>query len=373
MSEKVDAIVIGAGVVGLAVARELSMHGKEVIILEADKAIGMGTSSRNSEVIHAGIYYPQGSLKARLCVEGKKALYDFCESHGVPHKKLGKLIVATSVEQVEQLHAIKEKARLNGVDDLEWLDKEAVRKLEPNLRSEAALLSPSTGIIDTHAYMLALLGDAETHGAMLALNSPVLGANVNKGGLVLEVGGASPMTLATNTLINSAGLSAIPLAHTFKGLPENTIAKAYYCKGNYFSLATKPPFKHLIYPVPEEAGLGVHLTLDMGGQARFGPDVEWLEDRKPDTINYEVDAVRGDKFYAAIRSYWPDLADGNLHADYSGVRPKTQSPGEVAHDFIIQGHADHGILGLVNLYGIESPGLTASLAIASEVMNRLEL
>jgi len=373
MSEKVDAIVIGAGVVGLAIARELSALGKEVVIVEADKAIGMGTSSRNSEVIHAGIYYPQGSLKARLCVEGKDRLYDFCKSHGVPYKNLGKLIVATSPEQISQLSLIQEKARKNGVNDLKLLDKEATQKLEPNLRAEAALLSPSTGIIDTHAYMLALLGDAENKGAMLALNSPVLSATFDETGLNLEIGGESPMTLAADIIVNSAGLSAIPLAHTFNGLSKDTIPKAYYCKGSYFSLGAKAPFKHLIYPVPEEAGLGVHLALDMGGQARFGPDVEWLSDSQPDDINYEVKSSRGDQFYAAIRNYWPDLADGKLRADYSGVRPKVQAPGEDARDFIIQGHSEHQVSGLINLYGIESPGLTASLAIASEVINRLEL
>jgi L-2-hydroxyglutarate oxidase LhgO len=333
----------------------------------------METSSRNSEVIHAGIYYPQGSLKARLCVEGKNKLYDFCESHGVPYKRLGKLIVATSSDQINQLHAIQEKARLNGVNDLQWLDKKAVQDLEPHLNVEAALLSPSTGIIDTHAYMLALLGDAESNGTMLALNSPVQSAEFNQSQLTLNVAGEAPMTLAADIVINAAGLSAIPLAEKFDGLLKETIPKAYYCKGNYFSLAAKAPFSHLIYPVPEAAGLGVHLTLDMGGQARFGPDVEWLSDTSPETINYEVDAKRGDGFYAAIQRYWPDLKEGSLNADYSGVRPKTQSPNDVAHDFIIQDATEHGILGLINLYGIESPGLTASLAIADEVMKRLEL
>jgi len=371
MSEHVDAIVIGAGVVGLAVARELSNHGKEVIIVEAESAIGMGTSSRNSEVIHAGIYYPKGSLKARVCVEGKKMLYDFCDSHGVPYNKLGKLIVATSAEQVESLKDIRQKAEDNGVHDLLWLDKEEVKQREPNLTAEAALLSPSTGIIDTHAFMLALLGDAEDNGAMLALNSPVLSAKIEEKGITLEVGGDTPMSINTDIVVNSAGLNAIKLARTFEGFDPANVPQDYYCKGNYFSLASKAPFKHLIYPVPEKAGLGVHLTLDMGGQARFGPDVEWLEDG--DHINYNVDPARGEKFYAAIRTYWPDLKDGDLQADYSGVRPKIQSPGTEAKDFFIQGPDDHGILGFVNLFGIESPGLTSSLAIAKEVAKRLNL
>jgi len=370
MSERVDAIVIGAGVVGLAVARALSNLGKEVIIVEADKAIGMGTSSRNSEVIHAGIYYPQGSLKAKLCVEGKNMLYDFCDSHGVPYKRLGKLIVATSSDQIKSLKAIEIKAKNNGVDDLIWLDKTEIKKREPNLKAEAALLSPSTGIVDTHAFMLALQGDAEENGAMLALNSPVLSGKVSNTGIELEIGGESPMTITADIVVNSAGLSAPKLAHKIEGLDKEYIPQDYYCKGNYFSLGCKAPFSHLIYPVPEKAGLGVHLTLDMGRQARFGPDVEWLHNG--DDIDYQVDPKRGEKFYDAIRAYWPELKDGDLHADYSGVRPKIQSPTEDAKDFLIQGPKDHGILGFINLFGIESPGLTSSLAIAKEVINRLE-
>ncbi|SCA55223.1 conserved hypothetical protein [Candidatus Terasakiella magnetica] len=371
MSEHVDAVVIGAGVVGLACARALALTSKEVIIIEADKAIGMGTSSRNSEVIHAGIYYPKDSLKARLCVEGKHMLYEFCDSHGVPYKKLGKLIVASSAEQVEALKAIKRKASDNGVDDLIWLDKEEVLQKEPALKAEAALLSPSTGIIDTHAYMLALQGEAEDHGAILALNSPITGGQIKDGVISLHTGGDAPMSITADIVINSAGLNAIKLARLIEGFPQSHIPQDYYCKGNYFSLATKAPFSHLIYPVPEKAGLGVHLTLDMGGQARFGPDVEWLDEG--DHINYEVAPHRGDKFYEAIRNYWPALKDGDLQADYSGVRPKIQSPDGEAKDFLIQGPKDHGILGFINLFGIESPGLTSSLAIAKEVINKLEL
>jgi len=371
MSEHIDAIVIGAGVVGLAVARELALAGKEVIILESQKAIGMGTSSRNSEVIHAGIYYPEGSLKARLCVVGKNMIYDFCDSHGVPYKKTGKLIVATTSEQVAALHTIAEKAHKNGVNDLIWLDKSDVLKKEPHLQAEAALLSPSTGILDTHAFMLALQGDGEDNGAMLALNSPVLGGRLENGHITLAVGGVTPMNISADIIINCAGLNAIPLARTFNGITKDNIPDDYYCKGNYFSLGCKAPFSHLIYPVPEKAGLGVHLTLDMGGQARFGPDVQWLENG--DNINYDVDPKRGDIFYDAIRQYWPDLKDGDLHTDYSGVRPKIQRPGEEARDFLIQGPQDHGILGFINLFGIESPGLTSSLAIAQEVTKRLKL
>ncbi|WP_135077585.1 NAD(P)/FAD-dependent oxidoreductase [Terasakiella sp. SH-1] len=371
MSECVQAIVIGAGVVGLACARELAKAGKEVIIIEAETAIGMGTSSRNSEVIHAGIYYPKNSLKARLCVEGKHLLYDYCDSHGVPYKKLGKLIVATSKEQIDTLKSIQQKAKENGVDDLIWLNKEETYKAEPALKAEAALLSPSTGIIDTHAYMLSLLGDAEEHGAMLALNSPVLSGRLTETGVTLQVGGDSPMEIFTELLINCSGLNAIKLARTIQGFPAPDIPQDYYCKGNYFSLATKAPFSHLIYPVPEKAGLGVHLTLDMGGQARFGPDVEWLENG--DHINYDVCSKRGEKFYDAIRAYWPELKEGDLHADYSGVRPKIQKPDEEAKDFLIQGPQEHGILGFINLFGIESPGLTSSLAIAREVVRKLDL
>lgn len=370
MSERVDAIVIGAGVVGLAVARSLALSGKEVIIIEADKAIGMGTSSRNSEVIHAGIYYPKDSLKAKLCVKGKEMLYDFCDSHGVPYKKLGKLIVATSSDQLDTLKAVQAKAAENGVNDLVWLTKEEAQAREPNLSCEAALLSPSTGIIDTHAFMLALQGDAEEQGAMLALNSPVLSGKIDADGITLEVGGEMPMTISADIVVNAAGLYAIELARTLDGFDQNLIPDDYFCKGNYFSLGTKAPFSHLIYPVPEKAGLGVHLTLDMGGQARFGPDVEWLQDGK--NIDYAVDPKRGEIFYDAIRRYWPALKDGDLHADYSGVRPKIQAPGEDARDFMIQGPKDHGILGFVNLFGIESPGLTSSLAIAQEVMAQLE-
>jgi len=366
MTEKIDCAVIGAGVVGLAVARELAQMGREVIILETADAIGTGTSSRNSEVIHAGIYYPQGSLKAEACVSGKHMLYRYCEAHGVPHKRCGKLIVASDEIQIPTLKEIGKKAAANGVDDMQWLDQDEVLAMEPALNAVAALLSPSTGIIDSHALMLAYQGDAEAAGAVIAFMSPVTGGQITKDEIVLEVGGDANMSLACTTVVNCGGLFAPDVAASIKGLPAEFVPKAYYAKGNYFTLAGRAPFDHLIYPVPEEAGLGVHLTLDMGGQARFGPDVEWI-----DKIDYRVDPRRGDKFYDAVRRYWPDLKDGSLQPGYSGIRPKIQAPGEPAKDFVISGPAEHGIPGLVNMFGIESPGLTSSLALASMVTRQL--
>jgi L-2-hydroxyglutarate oxidase LhgO len=365
MSETSECIVIGAGVIGLAVARELAGQGRDVVVLEAAGAIGTGTSSRNSEVIHAGIYYDQGSLKARLCVRGKAMLYDYCESHGIPHKRLGKLIVATHEDQLAALEALHAKSRDNGVDDLEWLDAAAVARMEPALTASAALLSPSSGILDTHALMLGLQGDAEAEGAVVALGSPVLGGEVGNG-ITVRVGGAEPIALGCEILVNCAGLHAPEVAAGLDGLAPEHVPAAYFAKGNYFVLTGRAPFSHLIYPVPEAAGLGVHLTLDMAGQARFGPDVEWISE-----IDYNVDPRRGDVFYEAIRSYWPDLADGTLEPGYAGIRPKIQAPGEPPADFVISGLEAHGVGGLVNLFGIESPGLTASLAIAQEVAHLL--
>lgn len=360
--EVVDCVVIGAGVVGLAVARALALAGREVIILEAANMIGTETSSRNSEVIHAGIYYPKNSLKALTCVAGKHALYDYCESHNIPHRRCGKLIVATSDEQIETLQGIEQKAIANNVTDLGWLTPAEVRECEPAVRCVAALHSPSTGVIDSHSLMLAYQGDAENAGAMLALLSPVSGGEITDQGIALDVGGDEPMGLLATSVVNSGGLYAGRIAHSLKGLHENTIPAHYYAKGNYYSLATKSPFDRHIYPVPEAAGLGVHATIDLGGQAKFGPDVEWIE-----RINYDVDPGRADSFYAAVRCYWPELPDGALQPGYAGIRPKLQAPGEPAADFVIQGPAAHGVPGLVNLYGIESPGLTASLNIAERV------
>lgn len=364
--EQVDCIVIGAGVVGLAVARSLAQAGREVVVLEAEAAIGTGTSSRNSEVIHAGIYYPQGSLKARLCVAGRDAMYAFCDSHGVPYRRCGKLIVATDESQLAGLDALQAHALANGVDDLQRLNGDAVKVLEPQLNAVAGLLSPSTGIVDSHALMLALQGDAEAAGALLALQSPVSAVEVTDAGLRIKVGGTEPMTLLTTTLINCAGHAAPGIAARTAGLPVDKVPPRYFAKGSYFTLATATPFRHLVYPLPEPGGLGVHLTLDLGGQARFGPDVEWV-----DSLDYTMDESRSDGFYAAIRRYWPGLPDGALQPAYTGIRPKISGPGESAADFRIDGPAEHGIAGLVNLFGIESPGLTAALAIADEVCQRL--
>ncbi|WP_259779941.1 NAD(P)/FAD-dependent oxidoreductase [Aestuariispira ectoiniformans] len=362
----IDTVVIGAGVVGLAVARALAREGREVIILEAADAIGTETSARNSEVVHAGIYYPQDSLKARFCVAGKKALYTYCDSHGVPYRRCGKLIVATNDSQLSALEALKGKAAANGVDDLQWLSAHEATMLEPQLSCVAALLSPSTGIVDSHAFMLSLLGEAESHGAMVALQSPVERAEVRKDGIRVLVGGESPMALQATQVINCAGLHAPALARSFHGLPKNTVPDEFYCKGSYFTLAGAAPFTHLVYPMPDQAGLGVHITLDLGGQAKFGPDTQWI-----DEIDYEMDEARGQDFYDAIRTYWPGLEDGAMQPGYTGIRPKIVGPGEAAADFMIQGPDTHGVNGLVNLFGIESPGLTSSLAIADHVVELL--
>ncbi len=364
--EQVDTVVIGAGVVGLAVARALAMAGREVIVLEAENAIGTHTSSRNSEVIHAGIYYPKGSLKARLCVAGRQQLYAYCADHGVSHQRCGKLIVATSPTQIAQLDKILAQGRANGVTDLAPVDLARVRDMEPAVHCVAALHSPSTGIIDSHGLMLAYQGDAEAHGAMLAFTGPVSGGRVQDDGILLEVGGEQPMQLLARRVVNSAGLHAPKVAASLEGFPPAHVPPSYYCKGNYYSLAGRAPFSRLIYPIPEAAGLGVHVTLDLAGQARFGPDVEWI-----DKIDYTVDPQRAEKFYAAIRSYWPDLKDGALSPGYSGIRPKIQAPSEPARDFMIEGPRDHGVPGLVNLFGIESPGLTASLALGDLVAGLL--
>jgi len=362
--ERIDAIVIGAGVVGLAVARSLAAAGREVVLLEAANAIGTVTSSRNSEVIHAGLYYPTGSMKARLCVEGRDRLYAYCDERGVAHRRCGKLIVATHDGQLAGLRALQAQAHANGVDDVRWLSAEEARAMEPQLQCVAALHSPSTGIVDSHGLMLALQGDAESRGAMLALESPVLAGRVTPAGIELDVGGAVPMTVLARTVANCAGLDAPRVAACIAGLGLRHVPRAHFSKGSYFSLAGRAPFSHLVYPMHEGAWLGVHLTLDLGGQARFGPDAEWLpDDTRSDRIDYRVDPRRGDAFYEAVRRYWPALPDGALQPAYAGVRPKIHGPGEPAPDFGIQGPAVHGVPGLVNLFGIESPGLTSALAI----------
>lgn len=363
--EEIDCAVIGAGVVGLAVARALALAGREVLVLESEGAIGTGTSSRNSEVIHAGIYYPQGSLKAKLCVEGKELLYAYAAERGVPHRRCGKLIVATSPGQADQLDAIRVKAAANGVGDLAMLTAQQAGALEPQLHCVAALHSPSTGIVDSHALMLSLLGDLENAGGMLALKSSITRAECGAGAVVLiaEDGTA----LRCRSVVNAAGLGAPALARCFGGLPPSAVPVEHFAKGNYFTLSGRAPFGRLVYPVPEPGGLGVHLTIDLGGQAKFGPDVQWVS--SPGDL--VVDPTRGDGFYAEVRKYWPALPDGALIPGYAGMRPKISGPGEPAADFMIDGPDSHGIQGLVNLFGIESPGLTSSLAIGRHVARLL--
>ena len=363
--EPVDCVVIGAGVVGLAVARALALQGREVMVLEAAPAIGTGTSSRNSEVIHAGIYYPTGSLKARLCVVGKALLYAYCAERGIDHRRCGKLIVATSAVQAERLSTIARQAGANGVQDLRLLNRREALALEAQLDCVAALLSPSTGIIDSHALMLSLQGDIEAAGGVVVLNCAVTRAQLADGAIDLFVQDGT--VLRATTVVNAAGLQAQALARQFKWLAAQHVPDSHYAKGNYFSLAGRSPFSRLIYPVPEAAGLGVHATLDLGGQVKFGPDVQWVD--RPDDL--AVDPARGEAFYAEVRKYWPGLPDGALQPSYAGIRPKLHGPGGPSADFVIQGPADHGVAGLVNLFGIESPGLTASLAIGLEVVSVL--
>jgi L-2-hydroxyglutarate oxidase LhgO len=361
-----ECVVIGAGVIGLAVARALALAGFEVVVLERAYTIGFETSSRNSEVIHAGLYYPSGSLKAHSCVAARHRLYPYCREHGIPHARSGKLIVATNEAEIPGLEKIAATAQGNGVDDLQWLDGTQARRLEPALNCVAALLSPSTGIIDSHALMLAFQGDAESAGAIVALRTPVMQGALCHDGFELAIGGDQPCTIACRFLVNAAGLYAPAVGHTIEGIPPETIPPAYFCRGVYFTLSGRAPFRRLIYPVPIPGGLGVHLTLDLANQARFGPDVEWIP-----SVDYNVDPVRGEAFYAAVRTYWPGLQDGALQPGYAGIRPKISGPTEPAADFLVQGCEAHGVPGLVNLYGIESPGLTAALPLADEVLLRL--
>jgi L-2-hydroxyglutarate oxidase LhgO len=359
-----ECVVVGAGVVGLALARHLALAGREVVLLESEDRIGTGISSRNSEVIHAGIYYPAESLKARLCVAGNRALYAYCGTHGVNHRRCGKLIVATDETQIEALQYLQLRAEGNGVLDLQWLDAAAARRVEPRIHCAAALFSSSTGIVDSHGLMRALCREAEAAGASVVLRSPALGGRWTPAGLELEVGGAEPMTLLAERVYNCAGLGAIVLARAFEGAHPESLPPLprQYAKGCYFSLSGAAPFSRLVYPVPSEGGLGIHLTLDLGGQARFGPDVQWV-----DREDYDVDLRRAEGFYAEVRRYWPELPDGALQPAYAGIRPKLHGPGEPAPDFLIQREEAHGLPGLVNLLGIESPGLTACLALAEEV------
>jgi L-2-hydroxyglutarate oxidase LhgO len=359
--DQVEVAVIGAGVVGLAIARELALRGREVVVIEAAGAIGTGISSRNSEVVHAGLYYPAGSLKARLCVRGKQLLYDYCAARGIAHRRCGKLVVATRAEDLPRLAQIAASGAANGVDDLRLLDRAETLALEPALNAAGALLSPSSGIVDSHGLMTALLGDAEQAGATLALASPVTGGGRAGDGWRLRVG--ADYELGARHVVNAAGLFAAQVAASL-GTPAPRLR---FARGHYFSLAGRAPFSRLIYPLPVDGGLGVHLTLDLGGQARFGPDVQWLPDADPATLDYAVDPTLGPGFEAEVRGYWPALPAGALQPAYSGIRPKLSGPGEAAADFRI----DTGTPGLVQLFGIESPGLTGSLALAEAVAARL--
>lgn len=359
----VDSVVIGAGVVGLAIARSLAFSGRDVLVLERHRHIGQETSSRNSEVIHAGIYYPKGSLKAQLCVRGREMLYDYCESHHVTHQRVGKLIVASGDHQNAALEAIYAKGIANGVNDLTYLDRDQLVELEPALAATKAILSPSTGIINSHELMLAYQGDFESTGGTLALGSPLLRGRVIDGGFEMEVGGDEGAKISCRELINCAGLSAQAVSKSIIGIPAESIPPLYLSRGCYFSLVGRSPFKHLIYPLPNNEGLGVHLTLDQAGCARFGPDTEWV-----DAVDYTVDPARVEAFYQAIKEYYPALSPGSLSPSYAGIRPKVVGPGETAGDFVIQGSDQHRISGFVGLYGIESPGLTASMAIGERVL-----
>ncbi|ESY33400.1 MULTISPECIES: NAD(P)/FAD-dependent oxidoreductase [unclassified Mesorhizobium] len=364
----VDCVVAGAGVVGLAIARALALSGREVLVVEKAAAIGTGTSSRNSEVIHAGLHYTPGSLKARLCVNGRERLYAYCREHDVAHHRTGKLIVAVEPDQLDKLQAIQINAAQCGVGDLKLLTRAEAESLEPALSCAGALLSPSTGIVDSQALMLSLRGDAEAAGASFALLTVVSGASIEADGIRIDTRDADGegFTLKTGAFINAAGLDAQALAGRIEGLPQDRVPPLWLARGNYFALSGRSPFSRLIYPVPVHGGLGVHLTLDMSGSARFGPDVEWI-----DRVDYTVDPARGDAFYDEIRRYWSGLADGALQPAYAGVRPKLSGPGQPAADFVIRGPADHGGGQIVNLFGIESPGLTASLAIAEHVVGLL--
>jgi L-2-hydroxyglutarate oxidase LhgO len=360
-----DTVVVGAGVVGLAIARALAMAGREVVVLEAEGHIAAHQSSRNSEVVHAGIYYPPGSNKARLCIAGKEKLYAYCAEKGVGARAVGKLVVATSEGQVARLEAIRANAHACGMPHIDMIPAGDARRMEPALSCVAALWSPTSGIVDSHAYMLALIGDAEAHGALTVFHAPVERAVIETTGMRLFVGGAAPTEIRCRLLVNCGGVFAPKLARSIEGYPRERIPSEGFAKGNYFSLSGRAPFSRLIYPVPEPGGLGVHLTIDLGGQARFGPDVQWI-----DGVDYSVDPARGDKFYAEIRKYWPALPDGALSPSYAGIRAKI-GPRDKTQDFLIETPAEHGVPGIVSLFGIESPGLTSSLAIAEYVAQRV--
>jgi L-2-hydroxyglutarate oxidase LhgO len=359
---KIDTAVIGAGVVGLAVARSLALQGREVFVFEAEKTIGEHTSSRNSEVIHSGIYLRPGSLKARLCVEGKEKLYEYCEVNGIAHKQTGKIIVAASAKEVPRLQEIKARSIANGVNDLSWLSPDEVQELEPMVRSVRGLYSPSTGIVDSHGFMKSLKNDVEREGASVVFLAQIVAGEVQNNGIVLALGDYESSVIHCKTVINCAGLSSQEVAKRIVGVPEESIDEGYYTKGHYYALTKASPFSHLVYPVPEDGGLGVHVTLDLEGRVRFGPDVSPI-----DSIDYCFDRSREERFYTAIRTYYPELQDGDLQPGYTGIRPKLRLPKSEEQDFVIKGTTEHGVPGLVNLFGIESPGLTSSLAIADHV------
>jgi L-2-hydroxyglutarate oxidase LhgO len=359
-------LVVGAGVVGLAVARAAALAGHDVIVAEATAGIGNGVSSRNSEVIHGGMYYPTGSLRAFHCTRGRRMLYAYCASHGVHHRKCGKLIVATNEAEAVKIAAIERQGVINGVEGLELIGGNAAKDLEPALACVAAVWSPETGIIDSHGLMLALQGDLEESGGMIAFATRIERLEPATRGWKVAFGGPDPGTLEVDAVINSAGLGAQALARATTGYPPACVPRLVLAKGNYFGYARRPVFSRLIYPAPVDGGLGIHVTLDLAGRMRFGPDVEWIADEV-----YAVDPRRAEIFYARIRAYWPDLPDGTLVPDYSGIRPKLSGPGEPVADFLIDGPARHGLPGLVNLFGIESPGLTSALSIAEEVVRQL--
>jgi L-2-hydroxyglutarate oxidase LhgO len=362
VSIELDAVVIGGGVVGLAIARALALAGREVTLIEAEPQLGAHSSSRNSEVIHAGIYYTPGSLKARLCVTGRRALYAYCESKGVPHERIGKIIVAVRDEEIPALERLKSQAEANGVD-LVWLDRAEIHALEPAITAVRGLWSPTTGIVDSHALMSRLRRDAEEAGANVVVSTPVLGGRVAARGIELAIGGSEPALVECRTVVNAAGLRAQEVARSITGIPSETIPEQYFAKGHYFVLAGKSPFEHLVYPMPTPGGLGVHLTLDLAKQARFGPDVSWLNE-----VDYSFDESRAESFYEAVRRYFPRLAAGSLTPGYTGIRAKLGPAGTPAADFVLQGPETHGVPNLLSLYGIESPGLTSSLALADHAL-----
>jgi L-2-hydroxyglutarate oxidase LhgO len=360
-------LVVGAGVVGLAVARELSLRGHEVVVAEKSETFGTGISSRSSEVVHGGMYYPASSLRARHCVRGRRALYAFCDSHGVPHRRCGKLIVATTDSEASKINSIFQQGLANDVEGLSMLDASEARRLEPNLRCSAALLSAETGIIDGHALMLAFLGDFEANGGVLAVRTSIERITPTRAGWTAQFGSALSESVTVDAVVNCAGLDAQSLARATEGYPLDRVPPLVLAKGNYFSCSGSKVFSRLIYPAPVDGGLGVHVTLDLSGRLRFGPDVEWI-----DRLDYNVAPERSASFYAAIRRYWPDLPDGALTPDYAGIRPKLTGRGMPAADFMIDGPAGHGLSGLVHLFGIESPGLTSSMSIAEDVAEQIE-